>query len=70
MPAKTEAQKRAQSNYMDKFKRFSVRLLPEDHQAMKDHAAARGESTNDFVTRAIRETMERDKGKGDVVNPD
>ncbi len=61
MATKTEAQKRAQSNYMEKFKRFSVRLLPADHQAMKDHAAARGESTNDFVTRAIHETIQRDK---------
>ncbi len=63
MPAKTEAQKRAQSNYMDKFKRFSVRMAPEDHQAMKDHAAKLGESTNDFVLRAISETMDRDNGQ-------
>lgn len=27
------------------------------------HAKARGESLNAFINRAIRETMERDKGK-------
>ena len=60
MPTKTPAQKRAQINYMEKFKRFSVRLSPGDHQRMKEHAASKGESTNDFVVRAIHETMTRD----------
>ena len=35
---------------------------------LQDHAAGRGESLNGFINRAIDETMERDKGKGDETN--
>ncbi len=37
----------------------------EEQITIKAHAAARGESVNAFISRAIRETMERDQ----VANP-
>ena len=61
MAEKTEAQKRAQQKYMDKFVVARVRLPKEDHEKVKDHAERMGESLNGFVGRAIHETMERDK---------
>ena len=59
---KTPAQKKAQAAYMGKFSRLSIRVSPEYHESVKAHAAARGESLNDFVVRAIDETIKRDKG--------
>ena len=60
---KTQAQRKAQAAYMGKFSRISVRVSPEDHERIKAHAAAQGESVNDFVLRAVNDTMQRDKGK-------
>ena len=57
---KTDAQKRAQKAYISKFVRVEVRMEQESQANMKAHAAARGESVNAFIARAIRETMERD----------
>lgn len=63
MPEKTEAQKRAQRVYMDKFAVVQVRMERETQEAVKSHAKAKGESVNGFINRAINETMERDGGK-------
>ena len=60
---KTPAQRKAQAAYMGKFSRISVRVSPEDHERIKAHAAAQGESVNDFVLRAVNDTMKRDKGE-------
>lgn len=62
MPEKTEAQKRAQKTYMEKFAVARVRMNREKYEAVQAHAEARGESVNGFVNRAIAETMERDNG--------
>ena len=67
MPEKTEAQKKAQKAYMDKFMRVEVRMTPEKRASVQAHAEARGESVNGFITRAIDETIERD-AEGGVVN--
>ena len=40
--------------------RIYVKLPKGEKQKIQDHAAARGESQNDFMKRAIRETMARD----------
>ena len=40
--------------------RMSIALPKGSREAIKAHAAARGESVNAFITRAIREAMERD----------
>lgn len=60
---KTPAQRKAQAAYMGKFSRISVRVSPEDHERIKAHAAAQGESVNDFVLRAVNDAMKRDKGE-------
>ena len=63
---KTPAQKKAQAVYMGKFSRISVRVSPEDHERIKAHASAQGESVNDFVLRAVNEAIERDAAKQDA----
>ena len=60
MAEKTEAQKRAQKNYMESFAVARVRLEKERYEAIQAHAQAHKESVNSFIKRAINETMERD----------
>lgn len=60
MPEKTEAQKRAQKDYMGKFARVEIRVTPEKQRMIQAHAAKKGESVNAFVNRAVDETIERD----------
>ena len=57
---KTDAQKRAQKNYISRFARVEVRMTPERRAEVQAHAEARGESTSTFINRAIDETIERD----------
>ena len=64
MPKKTDAQKRAQKEYMSKFSRLQIRVDREKQKQIQDHAESRGESVNAFVVRAIDETMERDAKEG------
>ena len=61
MPEKTEAQKRAQKTYMEKFAVARVRMDRGKYELVQAHAEAQGESVNGFINRAIDETMERDK---------
>ncbi len=60
MPEKTEAQKRAQKKYMEKFTVAQIRMERDKYHAVQAHAAGQGESTTAFINRAIDETMERD----------
>lgn len=62
--SKTEAQKRAQKNYMSKFVEIKVRMTPERRTEVQEHAKRQGESATGFINRAIDETMERDKKEG------
>lgn len=62
MSEKTEAQKRAQQKYMEKFAVARVRMDRERYNQVQAHAEAHGQSVNGFINRAIDETMERDKG--------
>ena len=62
MGEKTEAQKRAQKKYMEKFMIARVRMERERYGAVQAHAEAQGESTTAFINRAIDEAMERDNG--------
>lgn len=59
----TEAQLRASKKYHQKLDNIQVRVPQGEKAVIADHAAARGESLNGFVRRAISETMERDNGK-------
>ena len=61
MAEKTAAQERAQKAYMEKFAVARVRMDVDQYEAVKTHAAVRGESVNGFIGRAIQETMERDR---------
>ncbi|MBM6924851.1 Arc family DNA-binding protein [Pseudoflavonifractor phocaeensis] len=60
MAEKTEAQKRAQRAYMERFAVARVRMEREKYEAVQAHAEAHGESVNSFINRAIAEAMERD----------
>ena len=62
MPEKTEAQKKAQRTYMEKFVRVEIRMTPEQRAIVQAHAEDYGESVNGFIGRAISEAMERDDG--------
>lgn len=62
MGEKTEAQKKAQQKYMDRFAVARVRMDRERYDAVQAHAEAHSESVNGFINRAITETMERDNG--------
>lgn len=64
MAEKTEAQKRAQKVYMEKFAVARVRMDREKYEQIQAHAEAQGESVNGFINRAIDETMERDGEAG------
>ena len=56
----TPAQAKAHKKYMEGVATIQVRVTPERRDEIKSHAAARGESVNGFIGRAITETMERD----------
>lgn len=57
-----EYRKKAVKKYLSKFKEVKLRLLPEEHDAIVVHAQSMGDkSTVAFISRAIHETMERDK---------
>ena len=61
MPEKTEAQKRAQKAYMEKFVRVELRMEPQRRDAVKAFADAQGKSLNNFINEAIDEKMDRDR---------
>lgn len=58
----TEARKRANKKYNDRFCEIKVRVTPEKRSIIKNHAEAMGESATAFINRAIDEAMKRDQG--------
>lgn len=46
------------------YDRINLTMPKGEKEVIKDHAAACGESVNEFLRRAARETMERDKEGG------
>lgn len=56
----SEAQKRAQRNYMKKFVEVKVRMTPEKRRFVQEHAQSMNESATEFINRAIDEAIERD----------
>ena len=56
----TEAQLRANKKYHEKLDNLQIRVPRGEKQIIADHAAARQESLNAFVRRAIYEAIERD----------
>ena len=58
--ALTDAQQRANKKYRGKFEYLQARVTAEEKDAVIEHVTACGESINNFLRRAIAETMERD----------
>lgn len=57
----TESQKRAAEKYLsEKVEDIKIRVPKGKKEIIRTHAAGQGESMNQFVVRAIDETMERD----------
>jgi len=59
MAGKTEYKNNWQKENVD---RVNLTMSKGRKDAIKAHAATRGESVNGFINRAITETMERDNG--------
>ena len=59
----TEARRRANKKYNDRFVEIKVRVTPEKRSIIQEHAASMCESATAFINRAIDEAMERDKEK-------
>ena len=57
----TEARKRANKKYNDRFVEIKVRVTPEKRSIIKNHAESMGESATAFINRAIDEAMARDQ---------
>ena len=57
----TEARKRANKKYNDRFVEIKVRVTPEKRSIIKEHAESMGESATAFINRAIDEAMARDQ---------
>ena len=64
--ASTKAQKKYIAKAYDR-----VNLVPPKGQKaiIKAHAESQGESVNGFISRAIENQMERDKGAGEAGHP-
>jgi predicted HicB family RNase H-like nuclease len=61
----SEARKRANAKYNAKaYDRLEMKVPKGKKELIHDYAAARGESLNGFMNRAIDETMERDGREG------
>lgn len=56
----SEAQKKAQRKYMEKFVEVKVRMTPEKRTIIQEHARSMDESATEFINRAIDEAIERD----------
>lgn len=56
----SEAQKRAQRKYMEKYVEVKVRMTPDKRSIVQCHARSMGESATEFINRAIDEAIERD----------
>ena len=63
MGEKTEAQKKAQQKYMEKFAVARVRMNREKYEQIQAHAESQGESVNSFINRAIDNQMAQDNEK-------
>ena len=57
----TEARKRANKKYNNRFVEIKVRVTPEKRSIIKEHAESMGESATAFINRAIDEAMARDQ---------
>lgn len=61
----TDAQKRANAKYQATLGRMNLRPPKDLNDAIRAHAAARGESLQAFMLRAATEQMQRDSEEAD-----
>ncbi len=59
--AQSEARLRASKKYHEKLDDVKFRVPAGEREIIQAHARQTGESTNAFLYRAVKETMERDK---------
>ena len=60
--AVSKAQQKAVSKYMkENYDEIKVRVSKGLKESIKSHAEKQGESVNGFISRAIKETMDREK---------
>lgn len=65
----SKAQQASVNKYVKaNYDRINVTIPKGRKDEIKAHAAARGESVNAFITRAIDQTMERDNEEGGVFH--
>jgi hypothetical protein len=57
----TEARKRANKKYNDRFVEIKVRVTPEQRAIIQAHSVSMNESTTFFIKRAVDEAMEQDQ---------
>lgn len=57
---RSEAQKKADAKYAEKFFLLRVKLPLDEKTALDEHLNITGESATAFVKRAIKETIKRD----------
>ena len=70
MPASKAQQKAVHKYTKNNYDSILVTLKPKGiKDTIKSHAAARGESVNGFIGRAITETMDRDNGGNAPESP-
>lgn len=60
MAPRSDALKKAQKAYIEKFSRIEIRVTQEERDIIQAHATARGESVNEFIKRAISGMIRRD----------
>ena len=63
MPAAEEKKKATKKYIENNLERLTIRVKKGNKEIIKAHADAQKESINEFVARAIQETMERDKAE-------
>ena len=64
MPERTEALKKAQQKYMEKFSVARVRMERNRYEQVQAHADICGESVNAFINRAIDNQIAQDSANG------
>lgn len=56
----SEARLKANKKYLSQFKDVKIRLKPNEHEELQEHAKNTGESVAAFIKRAIAETIKKD----------
>ena len=69
MPVSKSQQKAVNKYVREKYDRINITMQKGKKDTLQAHAAARGESANSFINRAIDQAMEQDNAGGSVEAP-